>query len=69
MFGPARPEIDLNRFPTEDRSATSCGACKEHPISNAPAPRAKGFTMRVFLDSDHSGDSIIRFSSCAYCVP
>ena len=60
VFDPTEPEIDINRFPREDWSATSYGECKEEISSNAPEPRGIAFTMREFVDSDHAGDMITR---------
>ena len=50
------PEIDINKFPREDWSATPYGVCKEEVPSNAPEPRGIAFNMRAFLDIDHAGD-------------
>ena len=58
FFDPTEPEIDINKFPREDWSATPYGECKEEIPSNAPEPRGIAFTMRAFVDSDHAGDMI-----------
>ena len=52
------PEIDINKFPREDWSATPYGECKEETPSNGPEPRVIVFTIRAFVDSDHAGDMI-----------
>ena len=58
VFDPTEPEIDFNKFPREDWSATPYGECKEEIPSNAPEHRGISFTMRAFVDSDHDGDMI-----------
>ena len=68
MFDPTDPEIDQTQFPTEDWSETPYGLCKEDVPLNSPSPRGIGFTMRAFVDSDHSGDSITRRSRTGFIV-
>ena len=58
VFDPTETEIDINKFPREDWSATPYGVCKEEIPSNAPEPRGIAFTMRAFVDSEYAGDMI-----------
>ena len=58
VFDPTEPEIDINKFPREDWSDTPYGECKEEIPRNAPDSRGIAFTMRAFMDSDHTGDMI-----------
>ena len=58
VFDSTEPEIDINKFPLKDWSATTYGECKEDIPSNAPEPRGIAFTMKAFVDSDHAGDMI-----------
>ena len=68
VFDPTESDIDQTQFPTEDWSATPYGPCKEDIPSNAPAPRGIGFTMRDFVDSDHTGDLVTRRSRTGFIV-
>ena len=58
IFDLTEPEIDINKFPREDWSATPYGKFKEEIPSKDPDPRGIAFTMRAFVDSDHAGDMI-----------
>ena len=58
VFNPTRPGITKIHFSTEDWSTILCGTCKDNFPSNPSAPRDICLTMRAFVDSDHTGDSI-----------
>ena len=45
VFDPTEPEIDINKFPREDWSATPYGECKEEIPINAPESKGIAFTM------------------------
>ena len=60
VFYQTEPEIDINKFPREDWSATPYGECKEEIPSNAPDHRGIAFTIRAFVDSNHAGDMVTR---------
>ena len=68
VFDPTEPEIDINKFPREDWSATPYGECKEEIPSNAPETRGIAFTMRAFVNSDHAGDIITRQSWTGFLI-
>jgi hypothetical protein len=72
IFDPSLPVIEENLFPKEDWSssvyATSDCELKENTPPNMPGPRGQGFTMRVYVDSDHAGDTITRRSRTGFLV-
>ena len=68
VFEPTEREIDINKISLEDWSATPYGEFKEENPSNAPEPRGIAFTMRAFVDSDHSGDMITRRSQTGLLI-
>ena len=68
VFDLTDPEIDINKFPREDWSATPYGEFKEEIPSNAPEPRGIVFTMRAFVDSNHAGDMITRRSRTGFLI-
>jgi hypothetical protein len=72
IFDPSIPIIDESLFPKEDWTssvyATSDCELKETKPPNMPSPRGKGFTMRVYVDSDHAGDTITRRSRTGFLV-
>jgi hypothetical protein len=41
---------------------------KEVVPPNMPDPKGKGFTMRVYVDSDHAGDTVTRRSRTGFLV-
>ena len=68
VFDPTESEIDINKFPCEDWSATPDGECKEEIPSNAPERRGIAFTMRAFVESNHAGDMITRRSRTGFLI-
>ena len=68
FFDPSEPDIDENQFNEEDWSVTAYGECKEEVSPNAPMPRVIGFTMRVFIGSDHADNTVIRIPRTRYMV-
>jgi hypothetical protein len=72
IFDPSIPDIDENLFPKEDWSssvyATSDCDLKETTPPNMPSPRGRGFVMRVYVDSDHAGDTVTRRSRTGFLV-
>ena len=68
VFDLTEPEIDINKLPREDWSATPYGECKEEIPSNAPDPRGIAFTMRAFVGSDHAGNIITRRSRTGFLI-
>ena len=72
IFDPSDPNIDMDMFPREDWSHSvyvGDDAELSEPVpDNAPEQRGHGFTMRLFCDSDHAGDSVTRRSRTGYLV-
>ena len=72
VFDPSLVEFDRSEFPAKDWSKsvyTQDGAeLKEQVPPNMPKPRGAGFTMRVFVDSDHAGDAVTRRSRSGFIV-
>jgi hypothetical protein len=72
IFDPSAPEIEEHLFPKEDWAssvyATSDCELKEVVPPNMPNPRGRGFTMRVYVDSDHAGDTVTRRSRTGFLV-
>ena len=66
VFDLTDPETDQTQFPTEDWSVAPCGPCKEDAPSIASTTRGICFTMRAFVDSDHSSDSVDRISGTRF---
>ena len=56
VFNATVPDIDDLQFICEDWSATPYGVNKEAITENAPPPLGIGFSMRAFVDLDHTGD-------------
>ena len=68
IFDPSYPVIDYSQFEKQDWSQTVYGECKEDLPPNMPEPRGAGFIIRVYVDSDHAGDSITRRSRTGFLV-
>ena len=68
MFDPYEPDIIDSDFAAENQSASPYGEYEQEIPANAPEPRGIGFTMRVFVDSDHSGDIITRRSRTGFII-
>ena len=72
IFDPSEPVIDMEQFPKQDWShsvyATGDAELTEPIPSDMPEARGEGFTMRLYVDSDHAGDSITRRSRTGYFV-
>ena len=70
VYDPTDVAIDRSAFPAEDWSYSIYGDedMKEELPPNMPKPIGKGFTMRVFVDSDHAGDQVTRRSRTGFIV-
>ena len=69
VYDPSEPEIRMDLFEKEDLTNTVYGGESQEALPpNMPQPRGMGFTMRVFVDSDHAGDSITRRSRTGFLV-
>ena len=72
VFDHTAPDIDYADFPKQDWKntvyANERGDLKEEVPMNLPTPLGNGFTMRVFVDSDHAGDQVTRRSRTGFLV-
>ena len=72
IFDPSDPIIDQSQFPREDWShsvyASGDAVLKEPIPQDVPESRGRGFTMRLYCDSDHAGDSVTRRSRTGFLV-
>ena len=66
VFDHTAPDIDYADFPKQDWKntvyANERGELKEEVPENLPTPLGNGFTMRVFVGSDHAGNQVTRRS-------
>ena len=72
VFGHSVPAIDKADFLKEhwDNTvyANTRGELKEDVPTNLPTPLGIGFTMRVYVDSDHAGDQVTRRPRTGFLV-
>ena len=68
VFDPTEPDIDEAQFPRENWSHTVYGEVKEEIPPNMPVPRGRAMRMRVYVDSDHAGESLTRRSRTGFIV-
>ena len=68
VFDLSDPNVDMSLFPVEDWTNTVYGDCKEDSPPNMPEPRGFEPTIRIYVDSDHAGDSITRRSRTGFIV-
>ena len=68
IFDHTEPEINCSAFPRDDWSATVCDNCSELLPPNMPEAKGASMTMRVFIDSDHAGDTATRRSRIGFVV-
>lgn len=66
IFDPTQPRIDINQFKANEDWKNFYGDVKEAIPPNAPKPRGKAVTLRMFVDSDHAGDKLTRRSRTGY---
>ena len=66
VFDPSWVEFDKTLFPKKDWGysiyAQAESDLQEEPPPNMPKPRGRGMDMRVYVDSDHAGDTVTRRS-------
>lgn len=69
VFDPSDPVVESSQFERQDWSHTVYGddLVEELP-PDMPPPRGQGFRMRVFVDSDHAGDTVTRRSRTGFLV-
>ena len=65
---PTEPNINESDFLQEDWSATAYEPLHEELPPNMPAARGAHMTIRVFVDSDHAGDTSTRRSRTGFIV-
>jgi len=68
IFDPTEPDIDESKFVRQDWSHTVYGDVKEELPPKMPSPRGSSMKMRVFVDSDHAGESLTRRSRTGFIV-
>ena len=68
VFDPTEPEIDESLFPTKDWSNSIYGDVEEELPPDMPPALGMGFRMRVYVDSDHAGESVTRRSRTGFLV-
>ena len=78
VFGPSRPELDMDQFPREDWSLSIYGDAKEElPPQNPfkalgptdmPEPRGESFNIVVYVDCDLGGDCVTRRLRTGFAV-
>ena len=67
-FDPSLPEVDKEKFPRRDWSQSIYGDVEEALPPNMPRPLGREMIMRVFIDSDHAGESLTRRSRTGFIV-
>jgi hypothetical protein len=67
VFDPTYPAVDMGTFIKTDWKSMY-GDVKEMITSDAPVPRGKEVDLRLFVDSDHSGEQFIRRSRTGFVI-
>ena len=67
VFDPTYPDIDKSQFKECDWKSFYSSA-KEAVPGNAPEPRGKDVDLRLFVDSDHAGDTVTRRSRTGFFI-
>ena len=68
VFDPSTPTLDPETFPRQDWSQSIYGDVQEVLPPNMPKPLGMEMMMRVFVDSDHAGESLTRRSRTGFIV-
>ena len=73
IFDPLEPVINKDEFPKEDWSHSVYTTGEEGDLDkplppNMPEVRGEGFTMQLYVNADHVGDSVTRRSRTGYFV-
>ena len=62
VFDPSRVEFDKTLFPKKDWGysiyAQASSDLQDELPPSMPKPRGRGMDMRVYVDSDHAGDTV-----------
>ena len=69
VLDPSYPGIDMSDFKSNENWAPFYGDVQEAKPLNAPNPLGKEVTLRMFVDSDHSGDKSDRRFRTGYMWP
>ena len=67
-FDPSTPDMDMAKFPRQDWSQSIYGDVGEALPPNMPKPLGREMVMRVYIDSDHAGESLTRRSRTGFIV-
>eukprot|EP00804_Cyclotella_cryptica_P014223 CCRYP_005636-RA/>CCRYP_005636-RA protein AED:0.44 eAED:0.44 QI:19/-1/1/1/-1/1/1/15/109 len=67
IFDPMEPNVGESDFVECDWSNFYPGA-SEALSPNAPEPLGKDVTLQMFVDSDHTGDKVIRCSRTSFVI-
>ena len=67
-FDPTFPDMDKGKFPRHDWSMSIYGKLKEEFPPNMPKELGREMVMRVYVDSDHAGESLTRRSRTGFVV-
>ena len=67
-FDPTYPEIDLREFREDCDWKEFYGDVKEAVPPNAPKARGKEVDLRLYVDSDHAGDKMVRRSRTGFFI-
>ena len=72
VFDPTTPEVDMDTFQNQDWSFSVYSSpgeeSKEEFPPNMPEPLGLPFFMRVYVDANHSGESVTRRPRSGYTV-
>lgn len=67
-FDPTEPEIDMSEFAKQDWSRSIYGEPEEELPPDMPEARGQAMRIRVYVDSDHAGESLTRRSRTGFIV-
>ena len=72
VFDPREPKIDMNSFQSQGWSYSIYSSpgedLKEALQPNMPKPHGHGFKICCFVDADHAGESLTRWSRTGFIV-
>ena len=68
FFDPTYPDIDFDTFNDGSEWKTFYGDVTKAIPPNEPAPRGKSVDLRMWVDSDHAGETITRRSRTGYFI-
>ena len=68
VLDPTYPDIDLSEFNDGADWTNFYGNVKEAIPENRPKPRGKTLVIRMFVDSDHAGDKLVRRSRTGFII-